>query len=421
MIALHPATLAAAADVAHWEANIASVNLAIQANQDQLKAAQAEYSRMSERLSGLNDQLSAAKQRLSDLGNVRLPGMNALDDSLAMAETLLKRFQLAAKGVNVDALVPMSAAMAQFAATVPKTADELQAWIEQQQLLKSVTYDEQLRAIQQAITPRAAEMSFPEVLAAIARSKGDIAALTGAVAAQEAAMRGQQAVIESIQQAGEALNRTLQAYQANLAEAQKKQELVTQSLQLAYTWLLEDRTKFTELGAEGERIAAVMDVKARELLGAVTGAASDTSAISAATLATMVANYQASMSLALLEVGNLQGALAAIPRDIYTYHHTVMLPPEGAGMGSVGHNAAGTPSWRGGLTWVGEFGPELVNLPRGSQVYSHYQSQGVSGGQTVQVGPIYVQGSVISERDLVDAVTDGLRRKARDNGGRLLD
>lgn len=36
--------------------------------------------------------------------------------------------------------------------------------------------------------------------------------------------------------------------------------------------------------------------------------------------------------------------------------------------GRPGNNASGTDFWRGGLSWVGEDGPELVNLPRGSQV-----------------------------------------------------
>lgn len=41
--------------------------------------------------------------------------------------------------------------------------------------------------------------------------------------------------------------------------------------------------------------------------------------------------------------------------------------------------AAGTPSWRGGLTWVGENGPELVNLPRGSQILSAQDSRNAGG------------------------------------------
>ena len=35
----------------------------------------------------------------------------------------------------------------------------------------------------------------------------------------------------------------------------------------------------------------------------------------------------------------------------------------------VGRNARGTPYWRGGPTWVGEEGPELIDLPQGSRVY----------------------------------------------------
>lgn len=38
------------------------------------------------------------------------------------------------------------------------------------------------------------------------------------------------------------------------------------------------------------------------------------------------------------------------------------------------YNASGTDNWRGGLTWVGEGGPELVRLPRGTQIYSNQES-----------------------------------------------
>lgn len=60
--------------------------------------------------------------------------------------------------------------------------------------------------------------------------------------------------------------------------------------------------------------------------------------------------------------------------------------------GKIGNNASGTSYWRGGLTWVGEYGPELVNLPRGSQVYSHEQSVAMAGGDTFNV--------TISARDI---------------------
>lgn len=46
----------------------------------------------------------------------------------------------------------------------------------------------------------------------------------------------------------------------------------------------------------------------------------------------------------------------------------------GSGSSEVGTNARGTNNWKGGLTWVGEEGPELVDLPRGSRVLPHKES-----------------------------------------------
>jgi len=46
----------------------------------------------------------------------------------------------------------------------------------------------------------------------------------------------------------------------------------------------------------------------------------------------------------------------------------------GGGGGGVGTNAEGTNNWRGGPTWVGEKGPELVDLPRGSRVLPNKES-----------------------------------------------
>ena len=40
----------------------------------------------------------------------------------------------------------------------------------------------------------------------------------------------------------------------------------------------------------------------------------------------------------------------------------------------IGHNALGTNYWRGGLTWVGEQGPELIELPKGTKIYSNQKS-----------------------------------------------
>lgn len=46
---------------------------------------------------------------------------------------------------------------------------------------------------------------------------------------------------------------------------------------------------------------------------------------------------------------------------------------------NIGRNADGTDYWPGGLTWVGERGPELVSLPQGSRIYSAEDSRNMGG------------------------------------------
>ncbi|QAT40831.1 hypothetical protein [Clostridium sp. JN-9] len=48
-----------------------------------------------------------------------------------------------------------------------------------------------------------------------------------------------------------------------------------------------------------------------------------------------------------------------------------------------GKNALGTNYWKGGLTWVGEHGPELVNLSKGSSIYSNRDSNSMLGGVVI--------------------------------------
>ena len=50
-----------------------------------------------------------------------------------------------------------------------------------------------------------------------------------------------------------------------------------------------------------------------------------------------------------------------------------------------GHNAGGTENWRGGLTWVGEAGPELALLPRGTQISSNQESRQMMRSTTIYV------------------------------------
>lgn len=75
-----------------------------------------------------------------------------------------------------------------------------------------------------------------------------------------------------------------------------------------------------------------------------------------------------------------------------------------------GHNATGTDFWRGGPTWVGERGPEIVNLPRGSQVIPNH-ALGGGGNVTIEQINIHQQPNQdvhelvrILKREIGDAV-----------------
>lgn len=67
------------------------------------------------------------------------------------------------------------------------------------------------------------------------------------------------------------------------------------------------------------------------------------------------------------------------------------------GSGVPGGLASGTDNWRGGLTWVGEEGPELVNLPRGSQVFPADESRRMAS--TATLVPLSPAAATVTERD----------------------
>ena len=74
-------------------------------------------------------------------------------------------------------------------------------------------------------------------------------------------------------------------------------------------------------------------------------------------------------------------------------------------------NAGGTDNWRGGLTWVGEAGPELAYLPQGTQILNAQDSR-YAGGDT-----FYITIDASSVKDFNDIVelakTAQMRRRMR--------
>lgn len=77
------------------------------------------------------------------------------------------------------------------------------------------------------------------------------------------------------------------------------------------------------------------------------------------------------------------------------------------------YNAGGTSNWRGGLTWVGENGPELVRLPRGSQVMTAQESRNM-GGNTFN---ITISAADVREFNDIVRIAESARIMARMGGG----
>ncbi len=241
--------------------------------------------------------------------------------------------------------------MQDYLATLPPTKEGLEKALEQLQLMKALKFEEALAKIKEAAEGVKGELTFEEAMKQIADTKDKIANLTAEIGTQELAIKAQQAAvnaakaameaqqkvidsinasmetqrerIDAIQEAGDRLNETLKGYQKQLEGAEAKQKLINQGLELAYKWYIEDRAKVIELGGAGVAVADTMDEKTKALLESIDQAASDTTATSSATLATLVENYKRDMAVAASEVGTLQGKLDAIPRYIETKHVTI--------------------------------------------------------------------------------------------------
>lgn len=78
-----------------------------------------------------------------------------------------------------------------------------------------------------------------------------------------------------------------------------------------------------------------------------------------------------------------------------------------------GHNAGGTDNWRGGLTWVGESGPELVSLPRGTAIHSAQESRQLAAApqDNRRVEALLERNVALLER--ISGEFSGLRVKGR--------
>ena len=74
--------------------------------------------------------------------------------------------------------------------------------------------------------------------------------------------------------------------------------------------------------------------------------------------------------------------------------------------GKFGYNAAGDTNWRGGLTWVGEQGPELVSLPQGSRIYSNPESERIAAGTDTRAIESLLSGITAKLQRIDDNLSD---------------
>lgn len=75
------------------------------------------------------------------------------------------------------------------------------------------------------------------------------------------------------------------------------------------------------------------------------------------------------------------------------------------GSSGVGANAEGDNNWRGGVTWVGEKGPELVNLPRGTRILPNKESVSLAYGTGRSVVQASVSGGAGTSAGLSSVIT----------------
>ncbi|GGH83532.1 hypothetical protein JOD43_002113 [Pullulanibacillus pueri] len=66
----------------------------------------------------------------------------------------------------------------------------------------------------------------------------------------------------------------------------------------------------------------------------------------------------------------------------------------------IGANASGTDNWRGGLTWVGEKGPELIDLPKGTKIYDNQKSVAMMASLTDQSRSIQAMNQFLGSQSV---------------------
>lgn len=177
--------------------------------------------------------------------------------------------------------------------------------------------------------------------------------------------------------------------QAQIDKYEKLRQTMSaqQALTAAGITLTKEHSAAFISSSEGIKSATLSYDKARDSLNKINSASSQLgSALSSAFADAVVEGKSLNDVFAGLIKTLEKAAINSIFASIFNPGFGGGLSPFASflGFGSVGKNAEGTDNWRGGPTWVGEKGPEIVNIPRGSQVIpSAVASRAGSGGTTI--------------------------------------
>ena len=100
-------------------------------------------------------------------------------------------------------------------------------------------------------------------------------------------------------------------------------------------------------------------------------------------------------------INDLVNGILSIPEDWMNRRQESVYDPS-----SAAYNAAGDTNWRGGLTWVGEQGPELVSLPQGSRIYSNPESERIATGTDTRAIETLLSGITAKLQRIDDNLSD---------------
>lgn len=392
LVSINPAVQASEARIAGLTAQIEELRAAQSANERATRAAQQALQAMQDRVTKLSDALSEAKQRLSDLGNVRLPGMGAAQAQIDALQRHIGRLKLAdLTGKSIDEIKSqfpiLAAGMEQWLASLEGTdsLDAMQRLLEILTQTKDLQFGEQMQMIQDAINGAPTEMPFAQALAAIASTKAEIAGLEGQLAGAEAAVKAQELAIRALNDASYIIGAQLDILQTQLDDEKKKHDAVTKALQDGYTWFIQDREKLAELGGEAVAQAGLIDTATKAMIGAISGLV-DTEAAEAQRMAdAAVAAWEEARR-------KITGIQATLPPP----------PTTGGGEG----NGGGIQSYGSGGIVPGPIGsPRLAIVHGGERVIP------VGGGGGISI-TMHI-GTVNNVDDLESAVVAAVTRATR--------